>query len=90
MQLAQDFGQVGPNGVRIKVRLTHHQLATIIGTTRVTVTRLLRDFKDEGWLSVHRRQLIVTPQTLGMPLFGEAMVHRALSLGDMYRSLRIR
>lgn len=77
MQLAQDFGQVGPNGVRIKVRLTHHQLATIIGTTRVTVTRLLRDFKDEGWLSVHRRQLIVTPQTLGMPLYGEAMVHPA-------------
>ena len=72
MQLAQDFGQVGPNGVRIRVRLTHHQLATIIGTTRVTVTRLLRDFKDEGWLSVHRRQLIVTPQTLGIPLYGES------------------
>jgi len=77
MQLAQDFGQVGPNGVRIKLRLTHHQLATIIGTTRVTVTRLLRDFKDEGWLSVHRRQLIVTPQTLGMPLYGESMVYPA-------------
>lgn len=74
LQLAQDFGQVGPNGVQIKVRLTHHQLATIIGTTRVTVTRLLRDFKAEGWLSVSRRQLIVTPQALGMPLYGEAMV----------------
>ena len=77
MQLAQDFGQVGPNGVRINVRLTHHQLATIIGTTRVTVTRLLRDFKNEGWLSVYRRQLIVTPQTLGMPVCGESMVHSA-------------
>lgn len=77
MQLAQDFGQVGPNGVRIKIRLTHHQLATIIGTTRVTVTRLLRDFKSEGWLSVHRRQLIVAPQVLGMPTYGEAFVHPA-------------
>ncbi|MEL6353356.1 MAG: Crp/Fnr family transcriptional regulator [Cyanobacteria bacterium J06627_28] len=76
MQLAQDFGQVGPNGVRIKIRLTHHQLATIIGTTRVTVTRLLRDFKGEGWLSVHRRQLIVAPQALGMPLYGESITHR--------------
>ena len=74
IQLAQDFGQVGPNGVRINIRLTHHQLATIIGTTRVTVTRLLRDFKDEGWLSVHRRQLVVTPQSLGMPLYGESIV----------------
>ncbi len=77
MQLAQDFGQVGPNGVRIKIRLTHHQLATIIGTTRVTVTRLLRDFKDEGWLSVHRRQLVVTPETLGIPSCGEGVVYPA-------------
>ncbi|MEL6855461.1 MAG: helix-turn-helix domain-containing protein, partial [Cyanobacteria bacterium J06607_13] len=67
----------GPNGVRIKIRLTHHQLATIIGTTRVTVTRLLRDFKDEGWLSVHRRQLIVSPQAMGMPMYGESLVHPA-------------
>lgn len=73
IQLAQDFGQVGPNGVQIKIRLTHHQLATIIGTTRVTVTRLLRDFKNEGWLRVHRRQLIVTLDALGKPLYGESI-----------------
>ena len=30
------------------MRLTHHQLATAIGTTRVTVTRLLKEFKTEG------------------------------------------
>ena len=77
LQLAQDFGQVGPNGVRIKLRLTHHQLATVIGTTRVTVTRLLRDFKAEGWLSVQRRQLIVTPQSLGMPKYGESAPYSA-------------
>ncbi len=77
VQLAQDFGQVGPNGVRIKVRLTHHQLATIIGTTRVTVTRLLRDFKAEGWLSIYRRQLILTPQTIGIPMYGEPAAYRS-------------
>ena len=66
IQLAQEFGHVGPSGVRIKLRLTHHQLATIIGTTRVTVTRLLRDFKCEGWLQVKQRQLIVSPQTVGL------------------------
>lgn len=66
IQLAQDFGHVEPSGVRIKLRLTHHQLATIIGTTRVTVTRLLRDFKDEGWLSIHQRQLILSPQVVGL------------------------
>ncbi len=66
IQIAQDFGHVEPSGVRIKLRLTHHQLATIIGTTRVTVTRLLRDFKDEGWLNIRQRQLILSPQVVGL------------------------
>jgi len=57
--IAQDFGQVETCGVRIPVRLTHHQLATAIGTTRVTVTRLLKDFKEEGWLHTQQRYLII-------------------------------
>lgn len=66
VQLAQEFGHVGPTGVRVKLRLTHHQLATVIGTTRVTVTRLLRDFKNEGWLQIKQRQLIVSPEVVGL------------------------
>ncbi|MGC1307584.1 MAG: Crp/Fnr family transcriptional regulator [Phormidesmis sp.] len=69
IQLAQEFGHVEPGGVRIRLRLTHHQLATIIGTTRVTVTRLLRDFKTEGWLQIHQRQLIVSPQVAGLDIY---------------------
>lgn len=72
VQLAQDFGHVEPGGVRIKLRLTHHQIATIIGTTRVTVTRLLRDFKNEGWLKIQQRQIILTPQTVGLAQYGES------------------
>ncbi|CAN5630247.1 Crp/Fnr family transcriptional regulator [soil metagenome] len=71
IQLAQDFGHVEPSGVRIKLRLTHHQLATIIGTTRVTVTRLLRDFRNEGWLNIHQRQLILSPQVVGLAQQGD-------------------
>ena len=64
--LAQEFGQVEPHGVRLTIRLTHHQLATIIGTTRVTVTRLLRDFRNEGWLTIDQRQLILSHQALNL------------------------
>lgn len=59
MLIAEEFGQTEEQGVRISVRLTHHQLATAIGTTRVTVTRLLKDFKDEGWLATEQRHLIL-------------------------------
>lgn len=59
MLLAKDFGQVEPQGIRIPLKLTHHQLATAVGTTRVTVTRLLKDFKEEGWMSLDRRHIIL-------------------------------
>ena len=59
IMLARDFGHVEPNGIRIPIRLTHHQLATAIGTTRVTVTRLLKEFKTEGWLVIDQRQALL-------------------------------
>ncbi|MDA0267957.1 MAG: Crp/Fnr family transcriptional regulator [Cyanobacteria bacterium] len=64
--LAQELGQVEPGGVRIPVRLTHHQLATAIGTTRVTVTRLLKDFKTQGWLKTQQRYFIVNWDQLNL------------------------
>ncbi len=59
IMLARDFGHVEPSGIRIPIRLTHHQLATAIGTTRVTVTRLLKEFKAEGWLLIDQRQVVM-------------------------------
>ena len=65
-QIAQDFGQVSSQGVQINLRLTHHQLATIIGTTRVTVTRLLKDFRNEGWLDIQKRQIILSREAANL------------------------
>lgn len=57
--LRQETGQVTPLGIRLSVRLTHQQIAGLIGTTRVTVTRLLREFRDEGWLRVDETRHIL-------------------------------
>ncbi|MEB3211513.1 MAG: Crp/Fnr family transcriptional regulator [Leptolyngbyaceae bacterium] len=60
--LKQEVGQPDEQGTRLGVRLTHQQLANAIGTTRVTVTRLLNQLKDEGWLLIDRqRHIILTP-----------------------------
>lgn len=50
--LKRELGQPSGSGVRLSVRLTHQQLANAIGTTRVTVTRLLSQLQEEGWLSI--------------------------------------
>lgn len=46
--MKQEIGQAVEGGTRIGVRLTHQNLANAIGTTRVTVTRLLNKLKQEG------------------------------------------
>jgi CRP-like cAMP-binding protein len=46
--LAQEMGEFTSGGVRLNVRLTHQMLANAIGTTRVTITRLLGDFQAQG------------------------------------------
>lgn len=44
LELAQD-GDKTKDGVRVKLALTHEEIAQIIGTSRETVTRLLADFR---------------------------------------------
>ncbi|QEQ00912.1 Crp/Fnr family transcriptional regulator [Thermosynechococcus sp. B0] len=59
--LKQEIGQPHPLGTRYSVRLTHQQLATAIGTSRVTITRLLGKLKEEQWLTYDRdRHIILT------------------------------
>lgn len=57
--LQKELGQVTPDGVRIGVRLTHQQLANLLGTTRVSVTRLLAILRKKGWLSIDLTNHIV-------------------------------
>ncbi|MCU0549068.1 MAG: Crp/Fnr family transcriptional regulator [Leptolyngbya sp. Prado105] len=59
--LQHEVGQPMPSGTRLNVRLTHQQLANAIGTTRVTVTRLLGQLKQEGWLSIDTKRHIILP-----------------------------
>lgn len=52
--LAEPFGRPHPRGLLIDVRLTHVQLASAVGGTRATVTRLLNQLRRRGLLNVVR------------------------------------
>jgi CRP-like cAMP-binding protein len=59
--LAQEYGQPCDQGLRLSLRLTHHEIATALGTTRVTVTRVLGALKEEGWLRIDdQRRLVIS------------------------------
>jgi CRP-like cAMP-binding protein len=62
--LKQEIGQPVSSGTRLSVRLTHQQLANAIGTTRVTVTRLISQLREEGWLTIDQnRHIVLQPNT---------------------------
>jgi CRP-like cAMP-binding protein len=57
MWLSKKFGSEVNEGRMIDMRLTHEDLANILGTTRVTVTRILGELEQQGLinrLSLHR------------------------------------
>lgn len=53
--LAKKFGRVVETGQLIDLRLTHQDIAEILGTTRVTITRTLSQFEQQG--VIHRLPL---------------------------------
>ncbi len=66
--LCRDFGVPGQDGVTIDLRLSHQAIAEAIGSTRVTVTRLLGDLRDQKMITIHKKKITVhNPVTLSQP-----------------------
>ena len=59
MVLCRDFGVASEKGITIDLRLSHQAIAEAIGSTRVTITRLLGDLKDSGLLTIERKKITV-------------------------------
>lgn len=57
--LKQEVGQSSEQGTCLDVRLTHDELASACGTTRVTITRLLSEWRRQGWLRFERDRRLV-------------------------------
>jgi CRP-like cAMP-binding protein len=59
LRLADGYGEEHERGVRLSFRLTHQDLAHMIGSTRETVTMIMSRFRDGRLITVDRRTLIV-------------------------------
>ncbi|WP_338825293.1 Anaerobic regulatory protein [Moorella humiferrea] len=65
LQLAKDYGTPRGDGVTIELNLSQQELASLIGTSRETVARILSDFKRLGAVGVERQRItILSPQKL--------------------------
>ncbi|MGB3511004.1 MAG: global nitrogen regulator NtcA [Microcoleaceae cyanobacterium] len=57
--LCRDFGMPSKDGITIDLKLSHQAIAEAIGSTRVTVTRLLGDLRQDQMISIHKKKITV-------------------------------
>jgi CRP/FNR family cyclic AMP-dependent transcriptional regulator len=57
-KLLLDLGDEG-GGPRITRKLTHHTIAQMIGSSRETVSRAMRELTDRGLIEVSRREITI-------------------------------
>lgn len=66
VQLAQHFGRVRPDGIRLEFPITHGLLADMIASARETVTRCLDELERDGFVvrDGHSYRLLISPEAL--------------------------
>ncbi len=60
LDLAEQFGVHTDDGIRLRVKLSHQDMANLIGSTRETVTVTLGQLRAEGSVECGRRKLTIT------------------------------
>lgn len=60
LDLADQFGVYTDDGIRLRVKLSHQDMANLIGSTRETVTVTLGQLRSEGCVECGRRKLTLT------------------------------
>jgi len=58
LELSSD-GEQTKDGIRVKLALTHEEIAQIIGTSRETVTRLLAGFRKKNMATLKGSTLLI-------------------------------
>jgi len=59
LHLAARNGAPDGAGTRVTLRMTHQELANLIGSTRETTTATLNDFRRRGLINVVRRHIVL-------------------------------
>jgi CRP/FNR family transcriptional regulator, cyclic AMP receptor protein len=59
LELAEKYAEPSPDGLLLNIRLSHQEMACIIGSTRETVTVVLGQLQKDEFLSIARRKIVL-------------------------------
>ncbi len=63
-RLAELYGRPQDEGVLIDISLTHDQIAAMTGTSRVTITRILKKLREENVIQIRGKQIWILDVSL--------------------------
>jgi CRP/FNR family transcriptional regulator, cyclic AMP receptor protein len=55
-----DFGTIRPDGVHFELPFAHKEIAGMLGTSRESVTRMLAELKDEGYIALDKTRVLIS------------------------------
>lgn len=79
LELGVKFGAHDDRGVMITLKLTHSDLAELVGASRQRTTEQLIEFESEGMIVRDGRRLIILPERL-RDIFGDRPVQQVTSV----------
>ncbi|MEM7782410.1 MAG: Crp/Fnr family transcriptional regulator [Planctomycetota bacterium] len=59
LELSEKYGQRTEDGITLNIRLSHQEMACLIGSTRETVTVVLGQLQKENLLKISRRRVTI-------------------------------
>ncbi len=73
LELVEQYGSRNGDGIELGIRLSHQELASLIGSTRETVTVTLGQLQSEGAIQVRRKSIVLVnidqlAHTVGQPV----------------------
>ena len=63
LELAEQYGKSTSDGIQLGIKLSHQDLASVIGSTRETVTVVLGEMQSEKLLKIGRRNILLLDPT---------------------------
>lgn len=86
LDLGEQYGESTAEGLLLSIRLSHQDLASIIGTTRESVTVLLGELQLDGHLKVGRQRIVLKDINRLARCVGMAPQARRDAAGDISAS----
>lgn len=59
LELSEDFGVQDSRGMIVNVRLTHREMASLVGATRETVSFAILAFRKDGLIETERKRVVL-------------------------------